>query len=143
MNTISSIRTVLVVAAVAIPPGFVQAQVTNIDAFKAHAHIVRHMAGIGELRVSASGSRPPNSASINIRHLRVFVHNITDDAAERTRAAKELESVEKQIVGKEGKLRNQQFVTNAKPEVVKAESDRLSELVAQRETLRNHLVELG
>jgi valyl-tRNA synthetase len=69
--------------------------------------------------------------------------NVTDDAAERTRAAKELESVEKQIAGKEGKLRNQQFVTNAKPEVVKAESDRLSELVAQRETLRNHLVELG
>ncbi len=115
----------------------------SIEAFKSHAHIVRHMAGIGELRVAGSGTRPANSASINIRHLRVFVHNVTDDAAERTRAAKELENVEKQIAGKEGKLRNQQFVTNAKPEVVKAESDRLAELVAQRETLRTHLQELG
>jgi len=115
----------------------------TIESFKAHAHIVRHMAGIGELRVVDRGSRPANSASINIRHLRVFVHDVTDDAAERTRAKKELENVEKQIAGKEGKLRNRQFVTNARPEVVKAESDRLGELMAQRETLRNHLQELG
>ena len=115
----------------------------HLEAFRSHAHIVRHMAGIGELHVAPTGKRPPDAGSVTIRHLRIFVHNISDDAAERARARKELEALEKQIAGKQTKLDNTQFLANAKPEVVAAERDRLAEFVAQRDATRAHLSELG
>jgi len=115
----------------------------HLEAFRTHAHIVRHMAGIGELHVAVTGSRPPNAGSVTIGRMRIFVHNISDDAAERARARKELEAFEKQIAGKQAKLGNAQFTANAKPEVVTAERQRLAELSAQRDLLRLHLAELG
>ncbi len=115
----------------------------HLGSFKAHSHIVRHMAGIGELDVVAQGKRPPNAGSVTIKGLRIYVHNITDDASERVRARKTLEGVDKQIAAKEAKLGNAKFVANAKPEVVAAERGRLAELLAQRASLRDHLAELG
>ncbi|MFH1110589.1 MAG: valine--tRNA ligase [Planctomycetota bacterium] len=115
----------------------------HVASFGAHSHIVRHMAGIGGLDVVSQGKRPPNAGSVTIKGLRIYVHNITDDAAEQVRARKTLEGVEKRIAGKEAKLNNSQFVANAKPEVVAAERGRLDELLAQRASLREHLAELG
>jgi len=115
----------------------------HVASFGAHSHIVRHMAGIGELDVVSQGKRPLNAGSVTIKGLRIYVHNITDDASERVRARKTLEGVEKQIASKEAKLNNSQFVANAKPEVVAAERGRLDELLAQRVSLHEHLAELG
>ncbi len=115
----------------------------QLRSFQEHSHIVRHMAGIGELHVVPQGKRPPNGGSVTIKGLRIYVHNITDDAAERVRAGKTLEGVDKQIAAKEAKLGNAQFVANAKPEVVAAERGRLDELLAQRSSLHEHLAELG
>jgi valyl-tRNA synthetase len=115
----------------------------HIEAFRAHAHIVRHMAGIGELNVVAEAKRPRNAGSIAVKALRIFVHAISDDDAERSRATKTLEALDKQIAGKEGKLGNEKFVANAKPEVVEAERARLNDLLAEREALRRHIEELG
>ncbi|KAA0221120.1 MAG: hypothetical protein KJ057_00945 [Phycisphaerae bacterium] len=105
------------------------------------------MAGVGEVTVvpegSAQASRPKNAGSLRAGALRVYVPGITDDAAERARATKELVDVEKQIAGKESRLRNEKFVANADPELVESERRRLAELVAQREALKEHLSELG
>ena len=114
----------------------------QLHSFQEHSHIVRHMAAIGELNVVSQGKRPSNAGSVTIKGLRIYVHNITDDAAERVRASKTLEGVDKQIAAKEAKLGNAQFVANAKPEVVGAERGRLDELLAQRASLREHLAEL-
>jgi valyl-tRNA synthetase len=114
----------------------------RIGAFESQAHIVRHMAGIGTLNVAAGGKRPKNAGSITIGSTRIFVHDISDDDAERARSAKALEAVEKQIAGKESKLSNEKFVANAKPEVVEAERQRLSELLAERAALTAHLRDL-
>ena len=73
----------------------------------------------------------------------MFVHDISDDVAERSRAARQLASVEKQIAGKESKLTNERFVANANPEVVEAERQRLAELRSRREALAAHLAELN
>jgi valyl-tRNA synthetase len=115
----------------------------HLEAFKSHAHIVRHMAGIGELNITAAAKRPPNAASVTIQGLRIFVHDATDDRAERDRTRKAIEALEKQIAGKQTKLGNPQFITNANPDVVEAERGRLNELVAQQTSLRDHLAELG
>jgi valyl-tRNA synthetase len=114
----------------------------HIEAFKAHAHIVTHMANIGELHVTDSAKRPPNAASMAVHNLRIYVHGISDDEAERKRTTKSLEALEKQISGKQSKLGNEKFVANADPEVVQAERVRLAELLAQQASLKEHLAEL-
>lgn len=119
----------------------------QVESFRAQAHVVQRMAGVGEVTVvpegSAQASRPKNAGSLRAGALRVYVPGITDDAAERARATKELVDVEKQIAGKESRLRNEKFVANADPELVESERRRLAELVAQREALKEHLSELG
>ena len=115
---------------------------SRVESFSAHAHIVQQMAGIGDYEVLSSGKRPPNAASITVGPLRIFVHNISDDAAERSRAARSLEEIEKQIAGKKSKLGNDKFVANADPEVVAAERKRLDELLAEQAHLGAHLAEL-
>ncbi len=115
----------------------------GIQAFQAHAHILKTMAGIDSLSVSSEGKRPSNSAGVTIQGLRVFVHDISDDAAERQRAQKALADLEKQIAGKETKLANANFVARANPEVVQAERDRLADLLNQRADLQAQLADLA
>jgi valyl-tRNA synthetase len=78
-----------------------------------------------------------------MRGLRIYVHDISDDAADRERTTKALGALEKQIAGKESKLNNAQFVANAPAELVETERARLSELQAQFTSLKEHLRELA
>jgi valyl-tRNA synthetase len=112
-------------------------------AFEAQSHIVLRMANVGELKIDPHAKRPPNAGSVTIRSLRVFVHDISDDAAERERTAKALGQLEKQISGKESKLANEKFIANAPSELVEAERGRLKEMLGQRTELRAHLAELA
>ncbi len=112
------------------------------EAFKAHAHIVLRMANVSHLKVDPAAKRPPNAGSVTIGSLRVFVHDISDDDAERQRTTKTLAQLDKQITGKESKLSNEKFIANAKSEVVAAERKRLDDLHAQRKGLQAHLAEL-
>jgi valyl-tRNA synthetase len=114
----------------------------HVRRFRAHAHIVKHMAGVDELIVAPGAKRPPNAASVAVRNLRIYVHDVCDDEAEKKRTAKALEHLQKQVAGKEAKLANEKFLANAKPEIVEAERKRLAELVAQRKELQGHLAEL-
>ncbi|MHC5109934.1 MAG: class I tRNA ligase family protein [Planctomycetota bacterium] len=111
-------------------------------AFEANAHILRHMAGVENLTIATDATRPQNAGSVAVGGLRIFVHDISDDAAEIKRTTTALADVEKQIKGKEGKLGNEKFVANAKPEIVQAERERLAALKQQHEALSDHLVEL-
>ena len=113
------------------------------DAFKAQGHIVLRMANLSELTVDPQAKRPPNAGSITVGSLRLFVHDISDDAAERGRAAQQLETLEKQIAGKQSKLSNAKFVAHADPEVVAAERERLDDLIGQRTALEAHLADLA
>ncbi len=112
-------------------------------AFEANAHIVLSMANVETLSVEPGAERPPNAGSITRGSLRVFVHDISDDQAERARTTKALAAIEKQIAGKESKLANERFIANAKPEVVEAERGRLTELIEERTSLEAHRAELG
>ncbi len=112
------------------------------EAFNANAHIVVRMANVDHLNVDPAAKRPANAGSVTMGALRVFVHDISDDEAERTRTTKALEGIIKQIAGKEKKLANEKFVANAKPEVVDAERGRLEELSQRRAGLEKHLAEL-
>ena len=111
-------------------------------AFSVHAHVVKHMAGIEELVVDPGARRPKNAASAAAHGLRIYVHDITDDAAELGRTTKALASIERQIASTQGKLNNEKFLANARPEVVEGERERLADFLTQRTSLQDHLAEL-
>ena len=111
-------------------------------AFEAQAHVVKHMAKIENLRVDADATRPKNAASIAVHGMRIFVHDISNDEAERARTTKSLAQIDKQIAGKEAKLGNEKFRANAKPEIVEAERERLDDLLTQKTSLQAHLADL-
>ncbi len=115
----------------------------HIEALRRNAHVLQHMADVGELNVVSQGKRPANAGSVTVSGVRIFVHDISDDDAERKRTDKALADVERQIKGKEAKLGNEKFLANAKPEVVEAERKRLAEAIAQRTALQEHLAELN
>ncbi len=115
----------------------------ELEAFTAQSHIVKHMAGIAELTVLPEADRPKNAASLNVKGLKIYVHDISDDEAERTRTTKTLAELEKKITGTQRKLSNEKFVANAKPEVVEVERTRLAEFETQHASLTVHLAELN
>ena len=114
----------------------------HLAAFQAQAHVVRHMANIGELNVVSQAKRPKNAGSLTVGNLRIYIHDVSNDEAERKRATKALEQLVMQIEGKQRKLSNDKFIANAKKEVVEAERGRLQELLTQRDSLNAHLAEL-
>jgi valyl-tRNA synthetase len=125
-----------VTATVVLPEG-------ECAAFEANAHIVLRMANVSKLSIDPAARRPANAGSVTIGSLRVFVHDISDDQAETARTTKSLESLEKQIAGKEKKLSNEKFVANANPDVVEAERGRVAELKVERAHLQEHLASLN
>jgi len=114
----------------------------HAEAIDRQSHVVRHMARIDKLMIDPNAARPKNSGSVNIHGLQIYVHDISDDAAERTRTKKTLEQLEKQIAGKQSKLGNEKFLANAKPDIIEAERKRLEEQLLQQQALQAHLSEL-
>ncbi len=68
---------------------------------------------------------------------------VIDVAAFRTKLQKKLTKLEGEIKALSGRLNNQAFVANAKPEVVQAARDNLAEVEKQAEILRSRLNQLG
>ena len=68
---------------------------------------------------------------------------LIDVAAEKARLDKELEKIAKELAKSEGKLANENFIANAKPEVVQLERDRLGEWKDRHEQLLEMIRKLG
>ena len=121
----------------------VKAPADHAASLERHAHIIQELANAGDLKVVADVKRPPNAAAAVIGGLHIYVHDISDDTAERARVAKELAELAKLIPGKQNKLANENFVKNADPQVVRGERDRLAELLSRKQALEAGLAELG
>ena len=61
---------------------------------------------------------------------------LIDVAAEKARLDKEIEKIQKEVNKCQGKLGNEKFVANAKPEVVEVERARLAEWEGKLEQLK-------
>jgi valyl-tRNA synthetase len=120
----------------------IQAPADHVESLATQAHIIQEMAGIEALDVVAEAKRPKNAATTLSGGLRIIVHDVSEDEAERKRLEKEIANVSQQVAGKEKKLSNPNFVSNAKPEIVEAERQRLAGLQTQHQTLLDALHEL-
>ena len=101
----------------------------------------RHQAAIQRLArveaISRAGQAPKGSAQVVVREATACLPlgNLIDLAAEKARLDKALAKVDGDIGKIAGKLSNEKFVENAKPEVVEAEREKLAELETQKASL--------
>ena len=102
------------------------------------------MAGAVGVAWGTSISIPEVHAHMPIEGMDVYVDlsQFLDVAAEIARNEKQLENLEKQILGKESRLSNQAFVGKAPPEIIDKERQALSDLVAQRLGVQQALTKL-
>jgi valyl-tRNA synthetase len=88
------------------------------------------LARLEDLTVSRDGSRPPVAASAVVQGAEVFLplDGLVDLDEERARLAREAEKLLTNLEGVKRKLRNQDFLAKAKPEVVEKEKALLTQL---------------
>ena len=88
------------------------------------------MSRIETLTLTRDGTRPQVAASAIVEGAEVFLplEGLIDLDEERARLAREAEKLLTDLEGVKKKLRNQDFLRKAKPEIVKKENERLTQL---------------
>jgi valyl-tRNA synthetase len=112
------------------------------DALSANRGLICQLAGLGDLRIAENLAKPNNAATAIVEGTQVYVHNVVDPAAERTRLEKQKQEVEQALKGVQSKLANANFVARAKPEVVAQTREKLQQLQEQLQAIERHLHEL-
>jgi valyl-tRNA synthetase len=102
-----------------------------------HATYLQRLAGLEKLEVLAPGEAGPVSASamVGSTTLLVPLAGLIDPVAEAERLSKVIAKNDSDIAKLKAKLGNENFVKNAKPELVAADRARLAELESQNQNL--------
>ncbi|MBN1360541.1 MAG: valine--tRNA ligase [Sedimentisphaerales bacterium] len=100
------------------------------------------LAGLTTFRATTNAEKPNNAATAIVEETQVYLHDVIDPQAERTRLEKQKQEIEQAKKGVEGKLANENFVTRAKPEVVAQARERSQQLQEQLQAVEKHLAEL-
>jgi len=107
-----------------------------------NSELICCLAGVKEFAAGPDVVKPQNAATAIIDDIQVYVHDVIDVEAERRRLKKQKEQVEKAKKGVEAKLRNENFLSKAKPQVVAQARERLAQLAEQLKTLEKNLSQL-
>jgi valyl-tRNA synthetase len=99
---------------------------------------IRPLARIETLTLSRDGARPPVAASAVVAGAEVFLplEGLVDLEAERERLVREADKLLNDLEGTRKKLRNQDFLRKARPEIVEKEKQRLATLEETLEKLK-------
>jgi valyl-tRNA synthetase len=107
--------------------------------------VVEVLAGVGELHELTS-SRPHRASPITFEGSEILLSGLVDDVdldQERDRLRKIIEGKTKQIAGFNGRLSNEGFLTNAKPEIVADTRSMLTAAEADLAAAETALANLG
>ncbi|MBN2136940.1 MAG: valine--tRNA ligase [Sedimentisphaerales bacterium] len=113
------------------------------DVLNKNKNLICFSTGATDFTVGKDLKRPKNSAAAITEDLQIYVHDAIDPEAERQRLEKQRDKVQKAKAGTEAKLKNENFLNRAKPEVVAQAKEKLAELSKQLETIEKHLAELN
>jgi valyl-tRNA synthetase len=113
------------------------------EALNAGADLVCQLAGLEGFQAAEGIAKPNNAATAIVEGTQVYVHNVIDAEAERTRLLKQKQEIEQAKKAVEAKLANENFVTRAKPEVVAQAREKSLQLQEQLQAVEKHLAELA
>jgi valyl-tRNA synthetase len=111
-------------------PVVVRGDRAQLDLLKKLESQVKPLARIETLTLSRDGARPAVAASAVVQGAEVFLplDGLVDLAEERARLAREAQKLLADLELVKKKLRNQDFLRKAKPEIVNRENERLAQL---------------
>ena len=129
------------------PPGEKLTVSTNspqkvADILNTNGELICQLAGLKKFAAAETIKKPKNAAATIVDQMQIYLHDAIDPEAERQRLQKQKDSTEKAKKAVEAKLKNEDFVTKAKPEVVARAKEKLLDLTKQLETIEKHLLEL-
>ncbi|MBP7937182.1 MAG: valine--tRNA ligase [Phycisphaerae bacterium] len=114
----------------------------RVDSMKREAHVIRHLANVGELTIGPDAAKPGHAATLIIGDMEIYVADVIDPVAERGRLEKELANLDKRTQGIAQKLANEGFIARAPADLVARERERLVELEAKKATVAKAMSEL-
>jgi valyl-tRNA synthetase len=114
------------------------------ELFARYAAYFAKLAKVDDLDVARDLAKPPASIAAVVRNVEIFLplKGLVDFDAERARLAKQIEKLEKELAGINAKLNNQNFLNNAKAEVVENERQRLAETGTKLSLTKDLLADL-
>jgi len=126
-------------------PVVVRGEPAQLDLVEKLAAQIRPLARIETLTLARDGERPRVAASAVVQGAEVFLplEGLIDLAAERQRLTKEADRLNADLENSRRKLRNQDFLAKARPEVVERERQRLVQLEETIEKLKRAQESLG
>jgi len=119
-------------------PVVVRGTPDQLDLVERLAQQIQPLARIEALHLSRDGSRPAVAASAVVRGAELFLPlaGLIDLDEERSRLAREADRLLTDLESSRKKLRNQDFLTKARPEIVEKERQRLAALEETLEKLK-------
>ncbi|CAN7520969.1 valine--tRNA ligase [Pararhizobium sp. LjRoot255] len=136
VSGIRSVRSEMNVPPAAIAPlVVVEASILTKERLQSHAAAIRRLARVDAIDLAATA--PKGSAQIVVGEATVCLPlgSLIDLVAEKSRLEKAIGKVDQERERILGKLSNEKFVANARPDVVDAERERLAELDGQKTSL--------
>jgi valyl-tRNA synthetase len=116
----------------------------SIDVLNINSALIKQLAGLKEFNTDVNLSKPANAAvAITEDNTEIYVHDAIDIEAERKRLEKQKQQIENAKKSIEGKLKNENFVNKAKPQVVQQAREKLTQLTEQLHSVDKHLSELN
>jgi valyl-tRNA synthetase len=119
-------------------PVVMRGEPAQLDLLEQLAPQLVPLARIEPLTLARDGARPRVAASAVVEGAEIFLplEGLIDLDAERERLVREADKLLSELEGARKKLRNQDFLTKARPEIVDREKQRLAQLEETLEKLR-------
>lgn len=120
------------------------AEESQKDLFARYEAYFAKLAKVENLEVAPDLAKPPASIAAVVRNIEIFLplKGLIDFEAERARLGKQVEKLEKELASVNAKLNNQNFVKNAKPEVVENERQRFADINTKLSLTKEQLEDL-
>ncbi|MEO5618245.1 MAG: valine--tRNA ligase, partial [Candidatus Eisenbacteria bacterium] len=119
-------------------PVLVRAEPAQLDLLRRLEHQLKPLARIETLTLTADGARPSVAASAVVEGAEIFLplEGLIDVDEERARLTRETARLLDDLEAVKKKLRNQDFLNKARPDIVEREKSRLAQLEETMEKLR-------
>jgi valyl-tRNA synthetase len=112
--------------------------------FEDYSQYLSRLAKVEQIASGEAVLKPKPAVSAVVRNLEIFIPltGLIDPAQEKARLTKQLEKLEKELGGIQKKLANQNFLSNAKTEVVEKEKAKQLEVNTKVELIKAQIADL-
>jgi valyl-tRNA synthetase len=117
---------------------------TQFQLFDKYRGYICKLAKVNNISMAVNIQKPKPSLVSVVQDTKVYLHltGLIDIDAERAKIQKQIDKLQSELTGIQNKLTNENFVKNAKPEVVEKEREKENEVASKLKTLVEALCDL-